>query len=172
MSRLFADLAEDAEPRRLVVGLWVRRAIMTAFAVIVVLALIGIFGQRASESTARSPAASLRLSAPKRVRGGLFFQSRIEVRALRAIQHPRLVLASGWLEGMQVNSIEPSAVGEAYRDGRLVLSYDTLDAGDTLVVWLQFEVDPTEVGGRSYGVELDDAETKLAVIDHHLRVLP
>ena len=172
MSRLFADLAEDAEPRRLVVGLWVRRAIMTAFAVIVVVALIGIFGQRASESTARSPAASLRLSAPKRVRGGLFFQSRIEVRALRAIQHPRLVLASGWLEGMQVNSIEPAPVGEASREGRVVLSYDALAPGDVLRVWLQFEVNPTNVGRRSYAVELDDADRGIARVARYIRSLP
>jgi hypothetical protein len=51
-----------------------------------------------SESTATGSAATLRLSAPNVVRGGLFFQSRVEVRALRAIEHPRLVLAGRVLE--------------------------------------------------------------------------
>jgi hypothetical protein len=106
------------------------------------------------------------------VRGGLFFQSRIEIRALRALEHPRLVLDEGWVEGMQVNSIEPAPVGEANRDGRVVLSYDRVDAGERLVVRLQFEVNPTNVGHRSYGLELDDAETRVAAIDRQITVFP
>ena len=82
------------------------------------------------------------MTAPAAVRGGLFFQSRVEIRARRAIAHPRLVLDEGWVEGMQFNSIEPAPVSEASRDGRVVLSYDRIDAGDRLVVWMQFEVDP------------------------------
>jgi hypothetical protein len=88
-------------------GLWVRRGLVTLFAAIALAALLNVFGQRTSTSTATVPAAQLRLKAPARVRGGLLFQSRVEIRALRTIGKPRLVLADGWLEGMQVNSIEP-----------------------------------------------------------------
>jgi hypothetical protein len=59
----------------------------------------------------------------------LFFQSRLDIRAA-PIDHPRIVLAPGWVEGMQVNSIEPAPVGEASRGGRVVLSYDALEAGE------------------------------------------
>jgi hypothetical protein len=106
------------------------------------------------------------------VRGGIFFQARVEVRAVRAIEHPRLVLDEGWVEGMQVNSIEPAAESESSRGGRIVLSYGELAAGDVLRVWLQFEVDPTNVGRRPYGIELDDAEQPLARIERTIRVLP
>jgi hypothetical protein len=54
----------------------------------------------------------------------------------------------------------------------VVLSYDGLDAGDRLVVWFQFEVDPTNVGHRSYGLELDDAETQIARIHRRMTVFP
>ena len=172
MSGLFSEIAADTSPRGVIVGLWARRALMSLFAAMAVLGLIGVFGQRASEHAASSAAATLRLSAPAAVRGGLFFQSRIDVRALRAIDHPRLVLADGWLDGMQVNSIEPSPVGEASRDGRLVLSYDGLSAGDRLVIWLQFEVDPTSTGHRSYALELDDGETPVARLQPHITVFP
>jgi hypothetical protein len=116
--------------------------------------------------------ATLRLSSPSSVRGGLFFQSRVDVRALRTIEHPRLVLDDGWVEGMQVNSISPSAVGEAARDGRIVLSYNRLDAGERLVVWLQFQVNPTALGSRTYDVELDDETTPLVRINRRITVLP
>ena len=172
MTRLFTDVAAVPDPRGEIVGLWARRAVMTVFAVIALLGLLDVFGQGTTRTAASTPAAVVHVTAPRAVRGGLFFQSRVEILARRAIAHPRLVLDEGWIEGMQVNSIEPAPVGEASRDGRVVLSYDRVDAGDRLVVWLQFEVDPTSVGHRSYGLELDDAETKVAAIHRHITVFP
>jgi hypothetical protein len=172
VTTLFSDVAAHRDPRGEAIGLWTRRTVIAVFAVIALLGLLDVFGQGATETTAGAPAAVVRVTAPEAVRGGLFFQSKVEIRAVRAIEHPRLVLDEGWVEGMQVNSIEPAAVGEASRDGRVVLSYDGLDAGERLVVWLQFEVDPTNVGHRSYGLELDDGETKLASIHRELTVFP
>ena len=172
VTTLFTDVAAAPDARGSTAGLWARRAVLTGFAVIAVLGLLDVFGQGTTQSTALAPAAVLRVNAPSAVRGGLFFQSRVEIRARRAIEHPRLVLDEGWVEGMQVNSIEPAPVSEASRDGRVVLSYDRLDAGDLLVVWMQFEVDPTNVGHRSYGLELDDAETRVAAVHRWMTVLP
>ena len=172
VTKLFTDVAAVPEPRGEIVGLWTRRAVMTIFAVVALLGLLDVFGQGTTQTVASTPAAVLSLTAPEAVRGGLFFQSRVEIRARRAIAHPRLVLDEGWIEGMQVNSIEPSPVGEASRDGRLVLSYDAVDAGERLVVWLQFEVNPTNTGHRSYGLELDDADTRIAAIDRDITVFP
>ena len=172
MTRLFTDVAAVPDPRSEVAGLWARRAVMTIFAVIAVLGLLDVFGQGATQTAASTPAAVLRVTAPSAVRGGLFFQSRVEIRARRAIAHPRLVLDEGWVEGMQFNSTEPAPVSEASRDGRVVLSYDGIDAGERLVVWMQFEVDPTNVGHRSYGLELDDAETQVAAVHRSMTVFP
>jgi hypothetical protein len=162
----------DRAPRGITAGPWVRRALLGLMLVVVVLALLDRFGQAMSESSVRTPAALMRLSAPETVRGGLFFESRLEIRALRDIEHPRVVLDDGWIEGMQVNSIEPSPVSEASRDGRVVLSYDALSAGDVLRVWFQFQVIPTTAGRRSYGVELDDADTPIARLAPSITVLP
>jgi hypothetical protein len=172
MTDLFRDLAAAGEPRALTTGPWIRRGVTVVFASVVVLALLDVFGQVPSESAATTPRAVLRLSAPAAVRGGLFFESRVEIRALAAIQHPRLVLDPGWFEGMQFNSIEPSPVGEVSRGRRIVFSYDTLKAGDTMTVWLQFEANPTTVGRQSYGIELDDAETPVARLERDLTVFP
>ncbi len=167
-----ADLFPGVSDHGMVIGLWTRRAVMTLFALVMLSGLLDVFGQRASESSTSSSAARMTLEAPTTVRGGLFFQSRVDIRALAAIQHPRLVLDDGWLEGMQVNSIEPAAVSESSRDGRVVLSYGSLEPGDVLRVWVQFEVDPTNTGRRPFGLELDDAEQPLARIDRRLTVLP
>jgi hypothetical protein len=172
VTRLFTDVAANPDPRGEIVGLWVRRAVMTLFAVIAVLGLLDVFGQGTHQTTASTPAAVLRVTAPGAVRGGLFFQSRVDIRARRAIEHPRLVLDHGWVEGMQFNSTEPAPVSEANRDGRVVLTYDRVDAGERLVVWMQFEVDPTNVGHRPYGLELDDADTQIAAVHRWITVFP
>ena len=151
---------------------WVRRAILTLLLVVVVLALVNLFGQEEEVTTASVPGATLSLKAPNTVRGGLLFQARIDVVARDEVEHPRLVFDSGWLEGMQINTIEPSPVSEASRDGRLVLSYDTLAPGDRLTVWIQFQADPTFTGKRHQDLELDDADLPLARIDRTIHVLP
>jgi hypothetical protein len=172
VSGLFSQIAADTSPRGVELGMWARRAVLTLFAAIAALGLVNLFGQHTSERATSSAAATIRVTSPSAVRGGLFFQSRVEVRAARAIDHPRFVLERGWLEGMQVNSIEPSPVGEASRDGRLVLSYDGLKAGDRLVIWFQFEVNPTNIGHRSYALELDDGETPIGRVRRHLTIFP
>jgi hypothetical protein len=170
VTELFSDLTNDS--RGSIVGLWARRAVMTLFALISLAGLLDLFGQHASSSLAASPSARMTVTAPETVRGGIFFQSRIEIRALTPIEHPRLVFDDGWVEGLQVNSIEPGAETETSRDGKLVLSYGKLAKGDLLRIWLQFEVDPTNTGKRSYAVELDDATRPLVRVTRTLRVLP
>ncbi|HEY3189768.1 MAG TPA: hypothetical protein VGJ70_19920 [Solirubrobacteraceae bacterium] len=169
MTDFFADIDPDAVGAR---SLWIRRAVLLALTAIPVLALLNVFGQRPAESSFVGPAATLRVSAPRTVRGGIFFQARIDVRAHRDLPHPRLVLERGWFEGLQVNSTEPQPMTEATRQGRVVLTYDKLEAGDLLRVWLQFEVNPTTVGRHPFDVELDDAERPVAHISRTLTLLP
>lgn len=172
MTELFRQVAERPESRALSRGLWGRRATMTVFVVIVLLALAGFVGQRGTTTHASAPAATLSLGAPKVVRGGLFFQARIEVVARAAIEHPRFVLGRGWAEGMQVNSTTPGPMGEASRDGLIVWSYPSLAAGDRMSIWVQFQVDPTEPGRRDFSLELDDAQRPLARVARKITVMP
>jgi hypothetical protein len=172
MTELFKNVADQPPSTALTRGLWARRATMTVFAVFALLALLGVFGQKGTTTKAAGPQAAISLGAPKTVRGGLLFQARIEIRALRDVEHPRLVLARGWVEGLQVNSIEPSASTESSRDGKLVLSYDKLSAGDRMSIWFQFQVNPTQPGRRDMSFELDDAEQPIARISRKITVLP
>jgi hypothetical protein len=164
------DLPRDERGQR--VGLAARRVCMTVFAAIAVLGLAGLFGQPGRTSIAAGSAARMSLEAPATVRGGLFFQARLDVDAVRPVEQPRLVFDDGWVEGLQVNSIEPAAESESSRDGRLELSYPPIAAGERLRIYLQFEVNPTSVGRRSFAVALDDGTTPVARIDRQLTVLP
>jgi hypothetical protein len=151
---------------------WIRRAVLVLLAVPVVLGLTGALGQETITRSASSPQARVSLDAPSVVRGGLMWRARISVRALRTIRHPRLILGSGYVDGMQMNTVEPSPAGEANRGPRLVFSYDQLSPGDELVVYLQFQTNPTTSGGQDAAVALDDATRPLARVEHTITALP
>lgn len=150
----------------------VRRALLALLGVPVLLALTGAIGQPTRALTATAPGARLRVEAPEVLRGGLMWRARIAVRATVAIEHPRLVLGKGYVDGMQLNTIAPSPASEANRASELVFSYDALDAGDELVVYLQLQVDPTTVGKQDTSVAIDDETTRLARVARVTTVLP
>lgn len=151
---------------------WTRRALLALLCAFLVAGLVNVFGQRPTTSTAAAPPASLEVYAPERVRGGLFYMARFTIRANSDIEHATLVLDSGWLESMQVNTIEPAPVNEASRNGRLALDYGHIPAGDKLVAFIELEVNPTNVGHREQDVELYDGDTLLVHVDRSITVFP
>jgi hypothetical protein len=169
---LFSTIEPEPAPQIGRDAPWVRRAILTLFAALIVAVLAGAIGQVSVTSTAQAPAARLELSAPRTVRGGLLFQARVHIRARRTVEHPRLILRRGWLEGMQLSSIEPQPAQESGSGKSVALTYDTLDSGDELTVWLQFQADPTSVGRRPAAISLQDDTRTLATISRTLTVLP
>ncbi len=73
---------------------------------------------------------------------------------------------------MSVNSIEPNPASESTRNGSVVLSYGKLPAGRTLIVWIYFQVNPTNVGKRREDVELDDGSIAIARVHRSLTIFP
>ena len=90
----------------------------------------------------------------------------------RRLEQATLRLDPGWAEGMTINTIEPAPVGEASDDGRLSFELGHVPAGKSYVLFMQFQVNPTNVGRHSQRVELDDGKTRLLVIDRKMTVFP
>ena len=153
-------------------AVWIRRGFLTLFAALSIAALANVFGQRPSPATASTPAASLQLYAPAHVRGGLLWEARFRVTARRELKNAILVLDHGWLEGMTVNTIEPSPVNEGSHDGKLVLELGHVPAGETHALFMQFQVNPTNVGHRSQGVRLYDGKELLLTMHRQVTIFP
>jgi hypothetical protein len=100
------------------------------------------------------------------------FQGRFTITARRDLKTPKLVLDPGWFEQMTVNGFEPQPSSETTRDGRVVITFDSLSAGQKLVFWTYFQVNPTNIGRRSQGVELDDGNTPLVQIHRKVTIFP
>jgi hypothetical protein len=153
--------------------LWPRRLILGAIAVFAVLGLLNVFGQRPVNASAHSAEASLKMYAPDRLRGGLLFSARFHVTAHRDVKDAVLVLDQGWAEGTAINTIEPSPVGEASRDGKLSLDLGHIRAGQSYVLYMQFQANATNLAWRRpAGVTLLDGSTRLLHIDRNVTIYP
>jgi hypothetical protein len=169
--------ALDLQRHRDLAGLptrpWPRWLVLAAMSLFCVLGLAGVFGQRPTTAAADTSAAKLSLYAPSVVRGGLLFSARFHVTAHRDLKNATLVLDPGWAEGMAINTIEPSPVGEASRNGRLSFQLGHIPAGRSFILFMQFQVNPTNVAWhRPQNVELDDGNDKLLTIDRDIVIYP
>ncbi len=167
----FLTLKVNRDPSERV-ELALRRGFFGLVALILLAALLNVFGQRPTDTLAASPDADLHVFAPDALRGGLYYEGRFTVEAKKDVEKATLVLDSGWTEQMQINTIEPSPVGEASRDGKLSLDFGHVGAGHKLVVYLQFQVNPANVGRRSQDAALYDDTTLLATANRTVTVFP
>ena len=149
-----------------------RRVFFGLIGLLLVVALGNAFGQHPEVTVAASPRAELEVNAPTALRGGIYFQGRFTVRAREELREATLVLDSGWMESIHINTIEPSPVGEASRDGDLALELGHVPAGDKHVLYLQFQVNPTNVGRRSQTVRLYDGDELVATSTRTVTVFP
>src|SRR4051812_13060834 len=136
--------------------IWVRRGLFALVCAVPVLALLNVFGQHPGTSTAVAGAARLQVYAPTRVRGGLLFEARFHITAKQEIKKATLVLDPGWLEGMTVNTIEPSPSSETSVNGNLSLELGRIARGRSYLLFVQFQVNPINVGHRPQTVWLYD----------------
>jgi len=152
--------------------IWVRRGLLALVCVVPVLALLNLFGQRPAGSEAAVAAARLQVYAPTRVRGGLLFEARFHVTAEQDIKKAILVLDPGWLEGMTVNTIEPAPTNEASANGSLSLELGHIPGGQSYLLFIQFQVNPTNFGHRHQTVQLYDGSRKLLELHRTMTVFP
>ena|SRR5215218_1469046 len=151
---------------------WVRRGLLGLLGLFVLAGLFNAFGQRPSTALASGPDADLKVYAPTRVRGGLLWEARFTIHANRDLKEATLVLGQGWLEGNTINTIEPSPVGEASRNGSLSLELGHVPAGQRYELYMQFQTNPTNVGHRSADVQLQDGERLLLSMHRTLTIFP
>jgi hypothetical protein len=151
---------------------YVRWAILGLIGLLLVAGLFNVFGQRPHTDIAAVDGVELEVYSPQKLRSGLFFMSRFTIQAEKEIEAATLVLDPGWLEGITLNTLVPSPVGEANRNGRIAFDLGRVRAGTKHVFFLHFQVNPTEIGQRSQDIELYDGETRLLAIDRTVSIFP
>lgn len=149
-----------------------RRLGLAVLALIVIAALLDVFGQEATTTVAEGPEATLSVNAPPRLRGGLLFQARFEIQAEQGLESPKLVLSSGWLDSMTMNTVVPTPLSENSGPEGLSMAFEELPAGRTLVVWTDWQVNPTKAGRGSEDATLFDGSVQIASVHRTVTVFP
>jgi hypothetical protein len=152
--------------------IWIRRTLLTLLALFLVAALANLFGQRPTTAKATTSTATIAVYAPARLRSGLYYEARFHIFARQEIKNAVLVLGSGWIEGITLNTIEPSPVGEASDNGRLELTLGHIPARQSYLLFVQSQVNPTTVSRRSQDAWLYDGKTLLAKLDRKVTIFP
>lgn len=151
---------------------WWRRVVLTGVAVIPVLGLLGVFGQRAVQDSVQAAAASLLVNSPAHVRGGVMFTTEIVITPHRQLRDARLYLDEGWFEGMTLNGLSPQPSSQSARGRWQVWDFGQLAAGTEFRIWIAFQVNPTNVGRHSQDVVLYDGPARLATLSRTVTVFP
>jgi hypothetical protein len=152
--------------------IWVRRGLLSVLALFLLLGLANVFGQRPAGHFGDSGAARLELYVPSHLRGGLMYEARFTITAHSDIKSAALQFSPGWTESEQINTIEPSPLGQSSRNGDLFLTLGHIRAGTKYRLFMQFQVNPTNVGRRTADVTLYDGAKKLVHIDRTMTVFP
>jgi hypothetical protein len=146
---------------------------MAVFAAFVLLGLLNVFGQAASTSRASTPAATLTVSSPETLRGGLLYQVSIDIVAKRDLAKAMLVMSPGWFSGLTTNAEVPQPSPQQSDGGRVEFALGALHAGDHRSIHVYFQVNPTTVAWRrAADVELDDGTTREAIVERSITVYP
>jgi hypothetical protein len=152
--------------------IWVRRTLMALVTVIPIAALFNVFGQRPATSEGAAPKASLKVYGATHLRGGLLYMARFRINARSDLKKAILILDPGWAEGITINTIEPSPIGEGSSNGRLTFELGHIRAGGSYVLFMDFQVNPTNVGHRSQDVTLADGSTALVTLHRKVTIFP
>jgi hypothetical protein len=92
---------------------------------------------------------------------------------VRELKNAMLVLDPGWAEGMAINTIEPSPLGQGSKNGRLTFQLGHVPAGESYILFMEFQVNPTNIAWRRpQNVELDDGDTKVLTIHRDVFIYP
>jgi hypothetical protein len=153
----------DFEGKR--AGQTIRHVFIALLVVFVAAALLNVFGAHPSTSEAGGSAATLKVTAPERVRGGLLYQARLEVHADEPIGAPTLVFDKGWIEETTINTLQPEPAETTTDLGHLKVRYPPLQPGRSLTVYIALQANPNDVGTHDSGVALYDADEEIVAIE-------
>ena len=146
---------------------------LVALGAILLAALLGVFGGLKNPTvTASGTAATLRVNAPAVLRSGEFFEMRLGLAARRPIAKPVIAVAEPYWRDITINTMTPAPAGESFEDGFFVFEFDPLDAGKSIELKVDGQINPSLFGGTAGAVEARDGERTLARAAMELRVFP
>lgn len=154
------------------VALWLRRAMLTAMALVVAADLFSLLGVHTSTVTASRDGYGLTLHYPSVARAGLDTPWQVTV------THPggfgkqiTLAVTGSYFNIFETQGFHPQPADET-RDGQTLYLTFTAPPGDTFVVDFDAYIQPSSQQGRSATLAVVDGGTPAVSVDYHTRLMP
>jgi hypothetical protein len=151
---------------------WVRRAGLLLLSGFLLAALLNVFGQRHETAVAQGAGTRLALEAPHALRGGDLYQVHLAISTTTGIASPKLLLSQGFLDGFTINTITPDASSQVSRDGPALLTYDRLDSGRRMEIFIEAQVNANTVGRRHWDIDVYDGTRRLTGVHRTITIFP
>lgn len=142
------------------------------FGLIILLAGVGVFGTRA---TVTSAADGVRLSVegPKRIRSGEMFEMLFTIETEREIRDAVLAVDQAIWKDVTVNTFMPQPADEGFEDGAFAFHFGALTPGSRLLVKVDGQINPSYPPAAQDGtVVLADGTATLVSVDYSIKVFP
>ena len=144
---------------------------------IVVLSLAmaaGLLGFSGREETVSASGGGIRLEwhAPVVIRNGEFLEMRIRLDADEGVSRPVLGVAASVWEDITINTFIPAAVDESSVDGEFRFEFAPLDAGASLFIKIDGQINPDILGGNAGTLTVYDGQEALVSLPIRMEVLP
>jgi hypothetical protein len=163
----------EGADRRGAYDLWIRRGFLAVLLVVIILALCNVFGQRSSTASAHSATADLVVHAPTKVRSGLLYQAKFSITAHVTMPKTTLILSSGWIDGLTMNTEEPTpSTQTSGPNGSLEFTLGKLEPGQTYTEYLEYQVNPTSFSSRPQAVTVATAGTPVVSLHRTMTIIP
>jgi len=141
--------------------------------IILALALAGLFGGTTTDwRSVRNEAVALEVSVPRVMRSGVLFELRFRITAQRPFEDLHLAISPELLRDFTINTTIPQPAEESSEDGLFHLSYGPVQAGETVEIKIDGQVNPALFWGTEGRIAVFDGERELASMPLEIRVLP
>ncbi|QCB55734.1 hypothetical protein E5675_15695 [Sphingopyxis sp. PAMC25046] len=129
-------------------------------------------GQPSPRARADFALATLEVKTPGIIRNGEFFETEIEVRSKAGIEEAVLAVEPRLWRDMTINTMIPAAAEEEFRRGEFRFSYGPLEAGETLRIKIDGQINPPLFAGTDGAIAVYDGDRLIGRQPISIRVLP
>lgn len=129
-------------------------------------------GQPNPRADSRFRAADLSVKTPKIIRNGEIFETQISITAKAPIDDATVAVEASLWRDTTINTMIPAATGEAYKNGSYRFSYGPVEAGETLTIKVDGQINPPLFAGNEGSIALYDGDRLLGRRQFRIRVLP
>jgi hypothetical protein len=169
-----ASTLDGVQSRRQdVVGVWWRRAFLSALAVVVGAGLLGLLGVRTATASAEADGWQLSVDYPGTARAGLDVPWTATVRHEDGLgDQVTLALTGTYLDLFETQGFNPEPSATTRDADTLLLTFDAPPEGDTLVVTYDTYVQPSAQRGADATLAVRSDQRDVVSVDLHTRLVP